>query len=419
MSFRKIQVSNIDSDATAFNDPLIALNNDETGTNSSDIGIILERGSLANVAIIWDESEDQFALASTTATGSTDGNITISAYSDLKASTFIGNLTGNVTGDLTGDVTGTVSSLSNHDTDSLSEGSSNLYFTNSNFDTRFGTKTTDNLTEGSNLYHTSARVRGLLSGAGNISYNSSTGAISYTQPTNVSDFTNDSGYLTSYTETDTLDDVTGRGTTTTNTIDVGKAIVTSTDATSSAGPDLILYRNSGSPNSGDYIGQIQFKGRNSNGGQEIYAKQTGKISDATNSSEDGLIEYAIKSAGSFVIVSRLRGDKLELINGTSLEVAGTLNTHTIPGGTGTIALTSSFSRFHSSTQTVTSSEETTNVSSTVNYTFSDLTDAIHYNVFLNRTILRPDEFSVSGSTLTIAVGVLAQDDELEVTGFKT
>ena len=242
MSFRKIQVSNIDSDATAFNDPLIALNNDETGTNSSDIGIILERGSLTNVAIIWDESEDQFALASTTATGSTDGNITISAYSDLKASTFIGDLTGDVTGNVTGNVTGTVSSLSNHDTDSLTEGSSNLYFTNSLFDTRFGTKTTDNLTEGSNLYHTSARVRALLSGAGNISYNSTTGAISYTQPTNVSDFTNDSGYLTSYTETSTLDDVTDRGTSTTNTIDVGKVIITSTDATSSAGPDFILFR---------------------------------------------------------------------------------------------------------------------------------------------------------------------------------
>ncbi|HJN54146.1 MAG TPA: tail fiber domain-containing protein, partial [Flavobacteriaceae bacterium] len=40
-----------------------------------------------------------------------------------------GNLTGNVTGDVTGDVTGTVSSISNHTTDELVEGSNNLYFT--------------------------------------------------------------------------------------------------------------------------------------------------------------------------------------------------------------------------------------------------------------------------------------------------
>ena len=43
---------------------------------------------------------------------------------------FKGTVVGNVTGDLTGDVTGTVSSISNHDTDALSEGTTNLYFTN-------------------------------------------------------------------------------------------------------------------------------------------------------------------------------------------------------------------------------------------------------------------------------------------------
>jgi len=32
-------------------------------------------------------------------------------------------------------------------------------------------------------------------------------------------------------------------------------------------------------------------------------------------------------------------------------------------------------------------------------------------------LLRPTEFSVSGTTVTISSGVLAEDDELEVTGF--
>src|SRR6056300_1551312 len=41
-----------------------------------------------------------------------------------------GTITADLTGDVTGDVTGTVSSIANHDTDALSEGSSNLYFTN-------------------------------------------------------------------------------------------------------------------------------------------------------------------------------------------------------------------------------------------------------------------------------------------------
>ena len=48
--------------------------------------------------------------------------------------------------------------LGTKDTDDLSEGSSNLYYTNARFDTQLGTKTTDNLTEGSsNLYYTNAR----------------------------------------------------------------------------------------------------------------------------------------------------------------------------------------------------------------------------------------------------------------------
>jgi hypothetical protein len=44
------------------------------------------------------------------------------------------------------------------DTDSVSEGTSNLYYTTTRFDTAFGTKSTTNLTEGTNLYFTSERV---------------------------------------------------------------------------------------------------------------------------------------------------------------------------------------------------------------------------------------------------------------------
>ena len=53
-----------------------------------------------------------------------------------------------------------------------------------------------------------------------------------TQPgDNVSTLTNDSGYLTSYTETDTLDSVTDRGATTTNAVTVGSLISTGTTTT--------------------------------------------------------------------------------------------------------------------------------------------------------------------------------------------
>ena len=93
--------------------------------------------------------------------------------------------------------------LATKDTDDLSEGTSNLYYTQARFNTAFTAKDTDDLSEGTtNQYHTTARARGAISASGSLSYNSTTGVISYTQPTNVSTFTNDSGYITDYTVTE-------------------------------------------------------------------------------------------------------------------------------------------------------------------------------------------------------------------------
>ena len=102
----------------------------------------------------------------------------------------------------------------------------------------------------------------------------------------------------------------------------GNVTIVSTDDGSAAAPELTLYRNSASPAPGDYLGQLMFKGENSNGGQENYAKITGKITDETLGTEDGLIETAIKGNGSFTIVSRQRSDELQLLNGVGLSVDG-------------------------------------------------------------------------------------------------
>lgn len=49
------------------------------------------------------------------------------------------------------------------------------------FDSDFGTKTTSDLTEGSNLYHTTARVRSALNVSGDLSYDSATGQFSFSE----------------------------------------------------------------------------------------------------------------------------------------------------------------------------------------------------------------------------------------------
>ncbi len=102
------------------------------------------------------------------------GNTRFDFNKPVKASSFVGNITGNVTG--------TVSSISNHDTDALSEGSSNLYHTTArargaisassgvNYSSSTGAITADQ-----------GEVRGFFSASGDLSYNSSTGAFSFSE----------------------------------------------------------------------------------------------------------------------------------------------------------------------------------------------------------------------------------------------
>jgi len=109
---------------------------------------------------------DNLAISGNTISSTdTNGNITIDPdgtgsivlSSDVSVTgtlTLSSALTADVTGNLTGNVTGTVSSLSNHDTDDLTEGSSNLYYTDT-------------------------RARAAISASGDISYDNTSGVISF------------------------------------------------------------------------------------------------------------------------------------------------------------------------------------------------------------------------------------------------
>jgi len=60
-------------------DSLMELNTG-AGSNANDLGFIFERGSTGdNAAIIWDESADAFVLGTTTATGASTGDLTVTA----------------------------------------------------------------------------------------------------------------------------------------------------------------------------------------------------------------------------------------------------------------------------------------------------------------------------------------------------
>jgi len=105
-----------------------------------------------------------------------------------------------------------------------------------------------------------------------------------------------------------------------NTTTDDSLLITTTEDSSTAAPVITLKRNSASPADADYLGQLKFKGENDADQEVVYAKITGKIQDASDGSEDGLIEFTNSKAGSNNINMRLRSDSLQLLNGTNLQI---------------------------------------------------------------------------------------------------
>jgi hypothetical protein len=80
-------------------DKFVELGNGVTGTPSGDAGIVVERGSSTNAGLIWDESADTWKACTTSATGASSGNLTLTdAALAAAAITASGNIT--TTGDL-------------------------------------------------------------------------------------------------------------------------------------------------------------------------------------------------------------------------------------------------------------------------------------------------------------------------------
>ncbi len=230
-------LTSLDTTNLDIEDNLFQLNAGLTGSPVNDSGMLINRGNQDNGIFMWDESVDKFTLGLTTADGSATGNITLNSLGTLVA-----NLEGNVTGQVsdisnfttanltentnlyytdarsraaisaTGDIsynssTGVISFTQSAspvtsvntqtgavvlDTDDIGEGSTNVYFTNARADTRINlqtganldlsSKSTSDLSEGSNLYYTDARARASISeDSTQLSYNSTTGVLSYTQ----------------------------------------------------------------------------------------------------------------------------------------------------------------------------------------------------------------------------------------------
>lgn len=166
-------------------------------------GLIVEgtTGTINNYDILTKNQDDQDYIVGLIGGTSTSSNTPNTVVKRDGSGNFAA---GTITADLTGNVTGTVSSLSNHDTDDLSEGTTNKYYTDNRVknvltgstqtnisitevggvlhitaENGVADSTTDDLDEGAtNKYFTNARARQAISEGTGINYDNTTGVIS-------------------------------------------------------------------------------------------------------------------------------------------------------------------------------------------------------------------------------------------------
>jgi hypothetical protein len=227
--------------------------------------------------------------------------------------------------------------LTGFDTDDLSEGSTNLYFTNARADARISNaiKDEDNMASNSATHVPSQQsVKAYVDAT--------------VEATN--ELVEDSSPQLGANLDLNSNNITGTG----NISTTGNLTLTSTDAGASAAPTIDLVRDSSSPADADYLGQLAFKGDDDGGSSHTYAKITGKIGDASAGSEDGLLEFAVVSGGSNEIVARIKTDGILLNTGNTLRFEGaTADAHettltvtdptadrtiTLPNASGTVLL---------------------------------------------------------------------------------
>ena len=323
----------VNSNTIALADNIITLNSDATGAPTQNAGIEVERGDEANVQMRWNEGLSKWTFTN-------DGSV----YTAIATST-----------------------------DSLTEGTTNLYFSN-----------------------TRARAALSANGSSGVSYNSASGLISLGSIPNSS--------LTNNTITVNNAVATLGGSITLGVADISGAATTTsvTAAIATASADATTKAN---------------------------AAQAAAISAAATdaTTKANAAQVAAEATAAADATAKVAAEATARNAAIAAAVAGKDNTDEITEGSTNLYYTdarvatrvgSGLTNFHSAFQSVTSAQATTNATGTVAFTFADLATAKHYNVYVNRTLLRPTEFSVSGSTVTVVAGVLSTDDEIEVTGLK-
>jgi len=125
-----------------------------------------------------------------------------------------------------------------------------------------------------------------------------------------------------------------------------QVVISKADDGAGSGPDIILSRVSASPDVGDALGSIQFKGQDSAGNADLYASIQGEIERTTSGGERGRIDFNVIADGSNETVATLNRNGLFFSSNNKIAFAGTtdnnnfvtLQAATDPAGFRTIGL---------------------------------------------------------------------------------
>jgi hypothetical protein len=132
-------------------------------------------------------------------------------------------------------------------------------------------------------------------------------------------------------------------------------VITSTDTGTTAAPSLDLYRNSASPANSDFIGSIDFNGKDNGPAKQLYAQIISQITDVTAGNEDAIIILRAVIAG--VLTDVIKSSATGLTGFGALAISGALSGVTTLSMAGAISgvTAPTVQRFTSGTGTYTAS----------------------------------------------------------------
>ena len=413
-------VTTVNSETIELADNILLLNSNALGNASQNAGLEVERGDDLNVQLLWDETNNRWSVGA----------------EDFKAATFIG--------DLTGDVTGTVSSIANHDTDDLSEGTANRFYTAAR---QTAIEAYADSAEADAKIYTDNRETAITSAYQSYADQAETDARAYTD-------TRETAITTAYQSY--ADQAESDAEATAEAKDAARATAANayadqaevdakayTDTRETA--ITTAYQSYADTAEVDAKAYTDTRETAITTAYEAYADTVEVDAKAYTDTRETAITSAYTSAISTAVAGKDNTDEItegstnlyftdaradaRVANATGVNLSiASRDTDDLSEGTSNLyftdaravaAVKSALSMTHSGVYVVTAADETNNTGSSRAISASDLGFNVAgteiYQVYLNRQLLRPTEYTVntSNGTLTFDADLLAENDEIE------